>query len=79
MSEKIIDMKSYQNVIDRCSRKKVDLTDDERSIGVEHLYRKHQRLSILVELTKNDLRALLDQQKKSKEELVIFIEKNGEE
>ena len=79
MSEKIIDLRSYPKFINTCSRKKVGLTEDERSIGIEHLYRKHKRLSILVELTKNDLRALLDKQSKSKQELVNFIAKKAEE
>lgn len=79
MTANIIDMDSCRKIMKNYSSEEIALTYDERQIGIEHLYKKHRKIGILVELTKNELRQLLDKHKKSKEDLENFIKKTSKD
>jgi hypothetical protein len=79
LTANIIDMDSCRKIMKNYSSEEIALTYDERQIGIEHLYKKHRKIGILVELTKNELRQLLDKHKKSKEDLENFIKKTSKD
>jgi len=79
LTANIIDMDSCRKIMKNYSSEEIALTYDERQIGIEHLYKKHRKIGILVELTKNELRQLLDKHEKSKEDLENFIKKTSKD